>query len=154
MNEVKRSYSSSVAAGTVYAQNPPGGTHLAQGSTVTIYVQQVTPGIVAAPTALSVTQASSGTFAVTLSAAPTKDVTVTVSFTSGNAGLSVTSGGTLTFTPSNWNTAQDVTITADAASTGSATFTAAAPGYTPVSITATETSGSGASTAAPASSAG
>ncbi len=154
VNEVKRSYSSSVAAGTVYAQNPPGGTHLAQGSTVTIYVQQVTPGIVAAPTALSVTQASSGTFAVTLSAAPTKDVTVTVSFTSGNAGLSVTSGGTLTFTPSNWNTAQDVTITADAASTGSATFTAAAPGYTPVSITATETSGSGASTAAPASSAG
>src|SRR6266571_2503533 len=86
VNEVKRSYSSSVAAGTVYAQNPPGGTHLAQGSTVTIYVQQVTPGIVAAPTALSVTQASSGTFAVTLSAAPTKDVTVTVSFTSGNAG--------------------------------------------------------------------
>jgi len=46
-----------------------------------------------------VAQGSAGTFGVTLSAAPTSTVTVTVSFTSGNSGLSVTSDGTLTFTP-------------------------------------------------------
>jgi hypothetical protein len=54
---------------------------------------------------------------------------VRVNFTSGNSGLLVTSGGTLTFTPADWNTAQDVIITADSSSTGTATFTATAPGY-------------------------
>ena len=74
-----------------------------------------------------------------LSAAPTSAVTVTVDFTWGNSGLSVTSSGTLTFTPANWNTPQDITITADSSSTGAATFTATAPGYPPAAITVTET---------------
>jgi serine/threonine-protein kinase len=143
--EIKRPGPSSAQAGTVYEQNPAGGTALAPGSTVTIYVQPPTtrPVIAATPTTLSVAQGSTGTFSVTLSAAPTSDVTVTVSLTSGNTGLSVGSGGTLTFTSSNWNVAQNVTITADSSSTGSATFTASATGYTAATVTATETTSSG-----------
>ena len=114
----------------MYAQHPPEGTLLAPGRTVTIYVQPATPpAIVAAPAALPVAQDSTGTVGVRLSAAPAFTVTVTVNFATGNSGLSVTSGGTLTFTPADWNTAQDVTITADSSSTGTATFTATAPAY-------------------------
>jgi hypothetical protein len=142
VTEVIQSGQSSAPAGRVYRQNPAGGTLLAQGSTVTIYVQPAAApplAIVAAPAALSVTQGSTATFGVTLSAAPISTVTVTVSFDSGNSGLSVTSGGTLTFTSADWNTAQDVTITADSSSTGTATFTATAPRCTGAAIMATET---------------
>jgi hypothetical protein len=76
---------------------------------------------------------------VSLSAAPAANVTVTVARASGNTGLSVTAGGSLTFTPSNWNTGQNVTVSADASSTGTATITATATGYTSATITATET---------------
>jgi beta-lactam-binding protein with PASTA domain len=139
VTEVKRPGPSSAPAGRVYAQNPAGGT-LPPGSAVTIYVQPATPpAIVAVPTALPVAQGSAGAFGVTLSAAPTSTVTVTVSFASGNSGLSVTSGSTLTFSPSDWNTTQDVTITADSSSTGRATFTATAPGYARATVSVTET---------------
>jgi serine/threonine-protein kinase len=140
VTEVTRRDQSSPPAGTVYKQHPAGGTLLAPGGTVTIYVQPATPlAIVAAPTSLSVTEGSTGTFGVSLSTAPTSTVTVTVDLTSGNSGLSVTAGGTLTFTPADWNTAQDVTITADSSSTGTATFTATAPALPSVVITVTET---------------
>jgi eukaryotic-like serine/threonine-protein kinase len=144
VTQVKRPGLASALAGTVYAQHPAGGTLLAPGSTVTIYVQPAPPPvIVPAPAALSVAQGSAGTFGVALSAAPTSTVTVTVDFTSGNSGLSVTSGGTLTFTPSDWNIAQGVTITADSSSTGTATFTATAPGHAQAAITVTETPAAG-----------
>jgi len=140
VRQVTRPGPVSAPAGTVYAQHPSGGNLLAPGSTVTIYVQPATPpAIVAAPAALSVAQGSTGTVGVTLSAAPASTVTITVSFTTGNSGLSVTSGGTLNFTPADWNTAQDVTITADSSSTGTATFTATAQAYSPAVITVTET---------------
>jgi len=54
----------------------------------------------------------------------------------------VTSGGSLTFTPSNFATPQNVTITADASSTGVATFTVSGTNFTPVSVTVNETGGS------------
>jgi beta-lactam-binding protein with PASTA domain len=140
VTQVTRPGPASAPAGTVYAQHPAGGIVLAPGGTVTIDVQPAAPpAIVAAPTVLSVAQGSTGTFGVRLSAAPASAVTVTVDFTSGNSSLSVTSGGTLTFTPADWNTAQEVTITADSSSTGTATFTATAPGYPPAAITVTET---------------
>jgi hypothetical protein len=53
--------------------------------------------------------------------------------------VSVTRAAILTFTAADWNIAQDVTITADSSSTGTATFTATAPGYPPAAITVTET---------------
>jgi serine/threonine-protein kinase len=150
VKEVRRPGRPSTPTGTVYKQAPAAGTLLAPGSTVTIYVEPATQpphSIAAAPAALTVPQGSSGTFAVTLSAAPASTVTVTVSHTSGNTGLSVGSGGTLTFTPSNWDTAQDVTITADLSSVGPATFTAAAAGLQHATVTVTETP---ASTTSPA----
>ncbi|MDQ1743110.1 MAG: endoglucanase [Pseudonocardiales bacterium] len=105
--------------------------------------------ITASQTSLSVVQGSTGTVGVSLSAAPAGNVTVTTSRTSGNAGLSVTGGGTLTFTPVNYATSQNITITADAASTGSATFTVSATGYPAVTVTATETSSGGGAGPAP-----
>ncbi|MFF4794351.1 glycoside hydrolase family 48 protein [Streptomyces sp. NPDC001276] len=96
------------------------------------------PAVVASPTQLGVQQGKSGTFDVKLSNQPSSNVTVGVSRTSGNTGLSVTGGSSLTFTPANWNTAQKVTVTADSSGTGSAVFTASATGYTKATVTVTE----------------
>ncbi|GGN87653.1 cellulose 1,4-beta-cellobiosidase [Streptomyces albiflavescens] len=96
------------------------------------------PAVVASPTQLGVQQGKSGAFDVKLSTQPSANVTVSTAHTDGNTGLSVTGGSSLTFTPSNWNTAQTVTITADASGTGSATFTASATGHTKATVTVTE----------------
>ncbi|MFJ3304038.1 glycoside hydrolase family 48 protein [Streptomyces sp. NPDC086549] len=96
------------------------------------------PALVASPTQLGVQQGKTGTFSVKLSAQPGANVTVGVARTDGNTGLSVTGGSSLTFTPSDWNTAQTVTITADSSGTGTATFTASATGYTKAAVTVTE----------------
>jgi beta-lactam-binding protein with PASTA domain len=44
VNEVDQASQPGTAAGEVYLQNPPAGTQLAYGSTVTIYVQPTVPG--------------------------------------------------------------------------------------------------------------
>ncbi|MGY0490756.1 glycoside hydrolase family 48 protein [Streptomyces sp. WG-D5] len=94
--------------------------------------------VVASPSQLGVQQGKSGTFDVKLSTQPTSNVTVAVARTSGNTGLSVSSGASLTFTPSNWNTAQKVTVAADSSGTGAATFTATAAGHTKAEVTVTQ----------------
>ncbi|MGW7609090.1 glycoside hydrolase family 48 protein [Streptomyces sp. NPDC054766] len=109
------------------AESTPAGITVASG-----------PAIVASPAQLGVQQSKSGTFTVKLSTQPSANVTVAVARTDGNTGLSVTGGSSLTFTPSNWNTAQTVTITADASGTGSATFTASATGQAKATVTVTE----------------
>ncbi|MEU1040414.1 glycoside hydrolase family 48 protein [Streptomyces sp. NPDC005907] len=96
------------------------------------------PAVVASPSQLGVQQNKSGTFEVKLSTKPSANVTVAVARTGGNTGLSVTGGSSLTFTPSNWNTAQKVTVTADASGTGAATFTASATGHTKATVTVTQ----------------
>lgn len=96
------------------------------------------PAVVASPTQLGVQQGKTGTFDLKLSTQPSANVTVSTARTDGNTGLSVTGGSSLTFTPSNWNTAQTVTLTADASGTGSATFTASATGFTKATVTVTE----------------
>ncbi|MFE1311226.1 glycoside hydrolase family 48 protein [Streptomyces sp. NPDC058755] len=96
------------------------------------------PAVVASPTQLGIQQGRTGSFSVKLSTQPSANVTVSVARTDGNTGLSVTAGSSLTFTPSNWSTAQPVTITADASGTGSATFTASATGHTKATVTVTE----------------
>lgn len=73
-----------------------------------------------------------------LSTKPSANVTVSVARASGNSGLSVTEGASLTFTPSNWNTVQHATITANATGTGSAVFAATAPGHAKAEATVTE----------------
>ena len=102
--------------------------------------------IVIAPSSFSVAQGTSDVFGVSLSAAPTGDITVNVARTAGNSGLSVSSGSALTFTTSNWMYPQPVTVTADSSGTGNATFTASSSGLTSVTTTGTETApGSGTS---------
>ncbi|MFG2125938.1 glycoside hydrolase family 48 protein [Streptomyces sp. NPDC048710] len=96
------------------------------------------PAVVASPAQLGIQQGRTGSFSVKLSTQPSANVTVSVARTDGNTGLSVTDGSSLTFTPSNWSTAQPVTITADASGTGSATFTASATGHTKATVTVTE----------------
>jgi hypothetical protein len=98
--------------------------------------------VVASPTSLTVQQGSSATFAVSLSSAPSANVTVSVAENSGgDPDLSVTSGASLTFTPSNWNTLQNVTVAAGTNSAdkgGQGVFSASATGYASASVTVTE----------------
>jgi hypothetical protein len=115
------------------AESTPVGVHVASG-----------PAVVAGVTALAVQQGKTGTFGVKLSGEPSGNVTVTVARASGNTGLSVSAGGTLTFTPANWSTAQNVTVSADASGTGAAEFTAKATGYDSATVTVTETKSGGA----------
>jgi hypothetical protein len=98
----------------------------------------VTPAVVTSAALLPVMQGFTGTFGVALSMPPATDVTVTAGFVSGDSGLSVSSGSTLTFTPTDWNTAQDVTLAADTSSSGTATFAVASSGYTSTTVNATE----------------
>ncbi len=141
------SYNGAVAAGGSASfgfQGTWSGSAAVPASVTCTPSSAVTPAIVASPTSQPVMQGFTSSFGVALSAAPSATVTVSVSRTAGNTGLSA-SGTSLTFTPADWNTAQNVTIDADPASTGAATFTVGATGYTPASVTLTES----ASTAAP-----
>lgn len=101
----------------------------------------INPSVNVSPAALTVTQTATGTFGVSLSQAPVSNVTVATSLTSGNTGLTVASGSTLTFTPANWSTPQNVTVAADEASTGQAVFTASSAGYTSGTCAVTEAAG-------------
>ncbi|MFI1444515.1 glycoside hydrolase family 48 protein [Streptomyces fructofermentans] len=96
------------------------------------------PAVVASPTQLGVQQGKSGTYDVKLSTRPQANVTVTSARVSGNTGLSVTGGASLTFTPSNWSTAQRVSVTADASGTGSASFESTATGHAKAAVTVTQ----------------
>ncbi|MFG3131712.1 glycoside hydrolase family 48 protein [Streptomyces tendae] len=96
------------------------------------------PTVVASPGQLGVQQGESGTYEVKLSEQPTANVTVTTSRASGNTGLTLTGGASLTFTPSNWDTAQEVTVSADASGSGSAVFESTAPGHGKAAVTVTQ----------------
>ena len=59
---------------------------------------------------LLISSGGTGTFQVTLSVAPTNDVTVTNTVSLGVTNLSIIGGAQLVFTPANWNVPQTVTI--------------------------------------------
>jgi cellulose 1,4-beta-cellobiosidase len=100
--------------------------------------------ITTSQTSLSVAQGTTGTFGVSLSSAPSANVTVSVAG-SGNTGLTA-APASLTFTPTNFATAQNVTVTANSSGTGATTFTLSATGYTAVTVSATETAAGGGGT--------
>ena len=80
---------------TVISPPPPAGVSIAQSDGST-----------------TVTEAAAGrtdTYTVALDTRPTSDVRITVA--SGNRGAATVSPATLNFTPSNWSTAQTVTVT-------------------------------------------
>ncbi|WP_436761836.1 glycoside hydrolase family 6 protein [Streptosporangium sp. V21-05] len=104
-----------------------------------------TPSIVASPTSLSVPEGASRTAGFRLSQAPSGNVTVSLTKT-GDTNVTI-SPSTLTFTTANWNTAQNVTVSAAQDSdqaNGTATVTAAATGYTSASVAVTEADDDGA----------
>ncbi|MBI5835027.1 MAG: C10 family peptidase [Armatimonadetes bacterium] len=85
------------------------------------------------PLSLSVGEGASRTFAVRLAGQPAADVVVATTRASGDVSLSPIAGGSLTFTSSNWNEPQTVTIGAaedEDAADGSADIAVAAPGWT------------------------
>ena len=65
-------------------------------------------GVVVSPTALTLAEGGTTTYTVALASEPTGSVAVTVSSDNED----VTAGGPLTFTASDWSTAQTVTVTA------------------------------------------
>ncbi|HEY8985160.1 MAG TPA: glycoside hydrolase family 48 protein [Streptomyces sp.] len=123
---VAKAYDSLGAAGT----STPVGITVASG-----------PSVVASVTQLAVQQGKTGTYTLRLSTQPSANTTVTTARVSGNTGLSVTGGASLTFTPANWSTPQTVTITGDATGTGAASFDSTATGLTKATVTATEIAG-------------
>ncbi|AQZ68099.1 Chitinase [[Actinomadura] parvosata subsp. kistnae] len=101
----------------------------------------VEQSIIVSPTSVTVPEGSTGTFTARLAAQPTSSVTVTTTAGSGDSSITVSSGASLTFSTSNWNTPQTVTLAAaqDSDTTnGSRTFTVAATGLTSRTVTATE----------------
>ncbi|WP_371477363.1 glycoside hydrolase family 9 protein [Kitasatospora sp. NBC_00315] len=99
------------------------------------------PKVLAAPANVTVPEGSSAAVAVRLSAAPAQNVTVGVTRASGDQDLSVTGGASLVFTPANWSTPQQVTVSAaqDADTlNGTAAFAAGGTGVEAASFTAVE----------------
>ncbi len=97
--------------------------------------------IITSVTAVSVTEGSTATFRVKLSAQPIVDKTVNVSRTSGDADITVIGGANMIFTASSWDTYQTVTLSAaeDADSTnGSAYITCVSAGSGSRTVIATE----------------
>jgi len=135
-----------------FAANGTSTTSSAVSITVTV---PTTPQVLASTASVSVAQGSTAQVGIHLSAQPSANVTVNVGV-SGATGVSVSSGATLTFTPANWNTAQNVTIAAiNSATAGStATLTASATGYTSATVAVTVTGTSVTPTPTPTSGTG
>ena len=76
-------------------------------SAVTQFTVTGTAGLVVSPTLVNVNEGESGTFTVKLAAAPSSDVTVSV--TSADTEAVTVRYSSLTFTTTNWNTQQTVT---------------------------------------------
>jgi len=99
------------------------------------------PQLSVTPTAVTVPEGGFASYSVRLTAPPTTSVTVTSTAGVGDPSIVITSGAALTFTSASWDQPQTVTLAAAADSdtiVGSRTITVAAPGMTPVEVTATE----------------
>ena len=83
-----------------------------------------TPGAIVTPTELTIEERATDGYTVALTARPTADVTISV--VSGSPGVATVDPPSLTFTPSNWDTAQPVTVSA--VETGTATLSQRASG--------------------------
>jgi hypothetical protein len=99
------------------------------------------PTLVVSPAAVSVPEGGSQSFEVSLSQQPSASVSVSSARTAGDTDITVSAGGTRTFTTANWNTPQSVTLAAaqDAdQAPGEATVTVSATGFPSVPVTVTE----------------
>ena len=100
-------------SGTGLMNWPNSGLSWSSGDTISLkIVDSIPPGVVVTPTGFFVTEGDTtgASYSVVLRTEPTGSVTVTVG---GHSGTDLTvSPATLTFTTSNWSTAQTVTVTA------------------------------------------
>ncbi len=91
------------------------GGYSGETANITVTIEDVDAAGITVPNAATVTEGSTMTVDVTLAAAPTADMTVTFS-DDGDSDLSwsgtALTGAALTFTATNWNVAQTVTLTA------------------------------------------
>ena len=97
--------------------------------------------LVVSPLTLNVAEGGTGVFSVKLGAQPSGNVTVSNNRTAGDSDLNVTGGTSLVFTPANWNSTQNVTVSANEdgdALDGQATITASSPGINSVAVTVNE----------------
>ena len=88
-------------------------------------VENDTPGVTVTDSPLNVNEESTATYTVVLDAEPGSEVTITVTKATGGDENLTLSGSPLTFTDSDWDTAQTVTVSAaedDDTAAGSATF--------------------------------
>ncbi len=100
-----------------------------------------TQSLVVSSTAVTVPEGGTASYTVRLAAAPSGNVTVTNTAGSGDSNITVSSGASLTFTTSNWQTPQTVTLAAaqDSDQTaGTRPIVVASSGLTSVTVTATE----------------
>ena len=110
------------------------------GATTTsdpVAIQVEKPSVVTSESSLAVSKGNHASFGVTLSTAPSHNVTVRLNQSGTTTGTSVSRGKTLTFTPSDWNKPQPVTVAEAKSSqkTGDhSTITVSAPGLGSASI--------------------
>jgi hypothetical protein len=97
------------------------------------------PQLAVSRQSVNVREGGEGRFFVRPAAAPAGNVLVTVTKVSGDAGLTISSGATRSFTLSTWSGWQAVTLAAvtdENAESETATFRVSAPGYEDVYVTA------------------
>ena len=88
-----------------------GGDYAGKATAVNVDVtDDDTPALIVDPASVPLVEGRTATFEVELATEPTGDVTVAVSSQDSGA-VSVTGGSSLTFTTSNWDTAQTVQVT-------------------------------------------
>ena len=92
--------------------------------------------IVLSKTSSSITKGSTDTFTVKLNQQPTNNQTVSLSVNNSNASINKTS---LTFTPSNYSTAQSVTITGSTVGTSTITLSSPNVSNKTISVTVNDT---------------
>lgn len=100
------------------------------------------PGLIVSTTALTMAEGGKASFTLRLGAAPAEEVTVQIHKTGTPADIDVLAPTSFTFTPADWDQPQTITLAAasdDDTVDDLATFTLTAPGYDPVTLTATAT---------------
>jgi hypothetical protein len=102
-----------------------------------VAIQVEKPSVVTDQTSIAVQKGQSASVGVSLSTAPSSDVTV--SLNDSGTGSSLSKGSTLTFTPSDWNKPQQATVAGAQAKSGSQSkITASAAGLGSASVAVTD----------------
>jgi len=110
-----------------------------QGTVFRLSYDAAAQSLLVSPTALTITEGSTGTYTVKPGIAPASNVVVNVARTAGSTTIT-NSPASLTFTPANWNTPQTITVTAaDDANTvdDAAAFTLTSSGLPSVKVLVT-----------------